>query len=196
MYDAVPSIIFPTANMKSWSGTQIDSLDNLSSRRIFMQVGTADTTVGLNVMHQLDSQLSGFYNGANVQFVATIGAVHTFPTDFDGVGDNLCTESISPFISNCAYDGAGAVLQWLYGSLNPRNTGKLTGTVVTFDQTGAFGASGMDSTGYLYVPAACQSLATLCRLHVAIHGCLQSHSLIGTKYIDNTGYTMWAGEHK
>lgn len=196
MYDAVPSIIFPTANMKSWSGAQIDSLDNLSSRRIFMQVGTADTTVGLNVMRQLDSQLSEFYNAANLQFVATIGAVHTFPTDFDRVGDNLCTESISPFISNCAYDGAGAVLQWLYGPLNPRNTGNLAGTVVAFDQTGAFGASGMDSTGYLYVPIACQGLAILCKLHVAIHGCLQGHSLIGTKYIDNTGYTMWAGEYK
>lgn len=86
-------------------------------------------------------------------------------------------------------------MQWLYATLNPRNTGTLSGTVLSFDQTGNYGAAGMDTTGYMYVPASCQASSTFCKLHVAMHGCLQSYSQIGSKYIDNTGYTMWAGKN-
>lgn len=194
MNNGNPSITTPTANMKSWSGNQIDAVGNLEARKIYLWTGSADTTVGPNVMNQLKAQLTGFANQSNVNYVTTSGAIHTFPTDFDGSGDNSCTLSISPYISNCNYDGAGAVLQWMYGTLKARNTGTLTGSVVSFDQTGTYGAAGMDTTGYLYVPAACQgSSASACSVHVALHGCLQSHSSIQTKFIDNSGYNKWAG---
>lgn len=192
MNDLVPSIILPTDHMEEWSGNEIDRVSNLANRKIYMQVGSADTTVGPNVMDQLDAQLSFFYTSSNVQFNLLNGAVHTFPTDFNGAGDNPCDLSTSPFISNCGYDGAGAVLQWIYGDLNPRNTGTLSGSIVAFSQTGAYGAAGMDTTGYLYVPAACEDGSTVCKLHVAMHGCGQSYSDIGMTFIDNTGYTMWA----
>lgn len=81
-----------------------------------------------------------------------------------------------------------------YGSLNARNTGTLTGSVVSFSQTGSYGASGLDATGYLYVPSACQSGSTVCKLHVALHGCGQAHSEIGSDFINNTGYNKWAGK--
>jgi hypothetical protein len=159
-----------------------------------MQVGSADVTVGFNVMNQLANQLSRFTTPSDVTFVVLDGAVHTFPTDFNGAGDNPCDLSESPFVSNCGYDGAGAVLQWLYGDLNPRNTGTLSGSVVAFAQTGSFGAAGMDTSGFLYVPAACEGTSTVCRLHVVMRGCGQSASLIGSTYIENTGYTFWAGK--
>lgn len=194
MNDQTPSITIPDEHMQSWSGDQIDRVSNLKQRRIYMQVGSADTTVGPNVMNQLYNQLANFDNSSNVVYTTISGASHTFPTDFNGSGDNPCSVSSSPFISNCNYDGAGAVLKWMYGTLNPRNMGTLSGNVVAFDQTGAYGASGMDTTGYMYVPAACQSgSTTVCKLHVALHGCLQCYSDIGSKFIDNTGYNMWAG---
>jgi poly(3-hydroxybutyrate) depolymerase len=193
MYNNTPSITTATNNMRSWSGSSIDSTANLANRKIYMQVGTSDTTVGPNPMAQLRAQLANFYNSANVSYVTTSGAAHTFPTDFSGSGDSSCSFAASPYISNCGYDGAGAVLKWMYGSLNPRNTGTSTGTVVSFDQTGSYGAAGMDSTGYLYVPRNCApGGGTVCKLHVALHGCLQSHQNIGMTYINNTGYTMWA----
>jgi hypothetical protein len=194
MYNGSPSITTPTSNMKAWSGVEIDVVSNLAQRKIYMWVGSADTTVGPNVMNQLQAQLANFDVSADVSYIETSGAVHTFPTDFNGSGDNSCSSSISPYISNCNYDGAGAALEWLYGTLNAKNTGTLSGTVVSFDQTGNYGATGMDTTGYLYVPANCASGSTVCRLHVALHGCLQSHSNIGMDFIDNTGYNMWAGE--
>src|SRR5437763_9006951 len=104
MYNQSPSITTPTANMKSWSGNQIDSVGNLENRRIYMQVGSADTTVGPNVMSQLKAQLANFDASANTTYVTTSGAVHTFPTDFNGSGDNACSSSLSPYISNCGYD--------------------------------------------------------------------------------------------
>jgi hypothetical protein len=194
MLDQIPSIILPTANMKNWSGKQIAPVSDLSSRRIYMEVGDVDAVVGANVMAQLAAQLSNFDTGSNVKYVTTIGAAHTFPTDFNGAGDNACDLSVSPFISNCGYDGAGAVLEWMYGSLAARNTGSLSGSLVSFAQTGAYGADGLSETGYLYVPEACQGGATTCKLHVALHGCGQSHDMIGSTFIDNTGYNMWAGK--
>lgn len=128
-----------------------------------------------------------------MSYITTSSASHNFPTDFDGAGDNACSVSTSPYISNCNYDGAGAALEWMYGSLNARNTGTLSGSVVSFAQTGAYGASGMDTTGYLYVPANCQSGSTICKLNVALHGCLQSHSNIQMDFVQNTGYNKWAG---
>jgi hypothetical protein len=124
----------------------------------------------------------------------TSGAAHTFPTDFTASGDNSCSSAVSPYISNCSYDGAGAALRWMYGALNARNNGTLGGSVVAFDQS-AFVASGqgMDVTGYLYVPAACApGGATVCKLHVALHGCLQSYSNIQMQFVNNTGYNRWA----
>ena len=180
--------------MKSWSGNQIDVTSNLPSRKIYLQVGSADTTVGPNVMAALKSQLSNFDSSANTTYVTTSGAAHTFPTDFSGSGDNACGSAVSPYVSNCNYDGAGAVLQWMYGSLKARNTGTLGGQTISFAQTGSYGSTGMDTTGYLYVPAACQSGGTVCKLHVVLHGCLQSYSQIGPKFIDNTGYNKWAGK--
>ncbi|KAI5459539.1 putative polyhydroxybutyrate depolymerase [Mariannaea sp. PMI_226] len=188
-----PSITTPVANMKAWSGSKIDPVTNLQERKIYMWTGSSDTTVGPNVMKQLQSQLANFDASSNVSYITTSGAVHTFPTDFNGAGDNSCSLSASPYISNCNYDGAGAVLQWMYGTLAAKNSGTLSGSTVSFSQTGAYTASGMDSTGYLYIPAACQSgSTTVCKLHVALHGCLQSYSSIGSKFIDNTGYNKWA----
>ena len=194
MYNQTPSITSPNANVKSWSGTSNeDTTANLTSRKIYLWTGSADTTVGPNVMAQLKSQLSTYDTAANVSYVTTSGAVHTFPTNFAGSGDNSCSSSVSPYISNCSYDGAGAVLQWMYGSLAAANTGTLGGTVVSFDQTKFIASgNGMDSTGYLYVPASCAGGSTVCKVHVALHGCLQSHGSIGTEFINNTGYNRWA----
>ena len=179
--------------MKSWSGNQIDPLSNLDQRKIYFEVGSADITVGPNVESALQEQLANFDTSSNVSYVTTSGAGHTFPTNFDGSGDNACGNTASPYVSNCNYDGAGAVLQWMYGSgLAAPNTGTLGGAVVQFAQTGSYGASGMDTAGYAFVPKSCQG-GTVCRLHVALHGCLQSYSSIQMTFIDNTGYNRWAG---
>ena len=193
IYDQVPSIDLPIKNMEAWSGKQIDPVSNLRNRQIYLEVGNFDTTVGPHVVTQLAAQLNYFDTSSSVAYVTTVGAGHTFPTDFDGAGNNPCDASESPYISNCGYDGAGAVLTWMYGTLHPRNDGTLKGRLQSFEQTGPFAAAGLAATGYVFVPAACQN-ASSCRLHVVLHGCGQSYDIIGPTFIENTGYNMWAGE--
>ena len=195
MYNATPSIAQSIANMKNWSGTRIDDVANIANQRIYLFCGTNDTTVGRRVTDQVYQLYVGtghFVAAAQVKYDNTMSAVHTFPTDFDASGDNACNVSISPYISNCNFDGAGAALQWIHGPLNPRNDGTLSGTLVRFDQTEFIAAGhGMDTVGWLYVPAAC-SAGRQCRLHVALHGCLQGHSSVGADFLNNTGYNRWA----
>lgn len=148
-------------------------------------------------MAQLKAQLANFDNSANTMFVTTNIASHTFPIGFDSTGDNACSISWFPCIGNCEYDGVGAMLKWIYGNLKARNTGTVRCMTVSYAQTGSFGAAGLDTTGYLYVPKACvASSSTVCELHVAMHGCLQSYSQIGNMFLTNTGYALWPGSNK
>ena len=52
-------------------------------------------------------------------------------------------------------------------------------------------ASGLADTGYAYIPTRCYT-ARHCAVHVALHGCLQYTDLIGSAFVQNTGYNTWA----
>ncbi|KAL4958840.1 putative polyhydroxybutyrate depolymerase [Aspergillus stella-maris] len=192
MNNNVPSIELPIAHMHLWSGQEIDDVENLKHRRIYIQTGTLDRTIGPNVVSQLHAQLSHFSSEANITYVITPAAGHTFPTDFDSEGNSPCDVSGSPYIGNCGYDGAGAVLEWILGPLTPRNTGRLSGEIIAFDQAGDYGASGMGTKGFLYVPSDCKDGSVVCRLHVVFHGCTQSYDFMGEKFVRDTGYNQWA----
>ncbi len=174
------------------SSGAIDSKSNVAAQKVYMFIGSSDTTVGPNPMNAARTQYSS--NGvtaANLEFVQRASTAHVFPTDFDATGNNACSSTGSPYISNCGYDGAKAVLSKFYGTLNARNNAPATGNYIEFDQRAFTSNPGMAPTGWLYVPANCASGAQ-CRVHVALHGCLQSYAQVGDKFIRNTGYTRWA----
>jgi len=181
------------SDLANWSGTNNDALSNVARQKVFLWVGSSDTTVGPNPMTAVKTQYTN--NGvtaANLVWNQQSGANHTFPTDFAGSGDNACGTAASPYISNCSFDGAGTMLQQFYGTLNARNNSPASANYIQFDQTPyTAGNAGMASTGWIYVPASCASGAS-CRLHVALHGCLQNYAQIGADFIQNTGYTRWA----
>ena len=180
------------ADIDAWSGSAIDPKANIAGQNVFMFVGTSDYTVGPNPMNALQTQYAN--NGvpaANLQYVQRASTAHVFPTDFDATGNNACSSSASPYISNCGYDGAKAVLTQFYGTLNARNNAPAAANYIEFDQTAFTTNPGMAATGWAYVPATCAS-GTQCRLHVALHGCQQNAATIGDKFIKNTGYTRWA----
>jgi poly(3-hydroxybutyrate) depolymerase len=196
MYNAtISSAMLNTmqADINNWSGTSIDAKAKVASQKIYMFVGTSDTTVGPNPMNAVQTQYQN--NGvpaANLSHVQRASTAHTFPTDFDSTGNNSCSSALSPYISNCGYDGAKAVLTQIYGSLAARNNAPAAANYIEFDQTPyTAGNAGMAATGWLYVPASCAAGAS-CKLHVALHGCQQSTDKIGTKFVQNTGYSRWA----
>lgn len=181
------------AKIDSWSGASIDAKSNIPSQKVFIFVGSSDTTVGPNPVAALKTQYANLgVPAGNLKYVTPSGVAHVFPTDFDSTGNNSCSSASSPFISNCGYDGAKAVLEHFYGTLNARNNAPAAGNYIEFNQATYTSANpGMGSTGWVYVPSSCAS-GTQCKLHVALHGCKQSSDLIGDKYVKNTGYTRWA----
>lgn len=183
-------------SLNAWSGTLIDDRANAAAQKVYLFVGTSDFTVGPNPMNAVQQQYRD--NGVpatSLQYVQRSGTAHVFPTDFAASGNNACNSSASPYIANCGYDGAKAVLSMFYGTLAPRNDAPAAGNYLEFDQAAFTANPGMAATGWLYVPAACAA-GTACRLHVALHGCKQDTASIGTAFVKNTGYTRWADTNR
>lgn len=180
------------ADINNWSGTANDDKASVAAQKVYMFVGNSDSTVGPNPMNALQTQYTN--NGvpaANLEYVKRASTAHVFPTDFDSSGNNACSSTASPYISNCSYDGAKAALTKFYGTLSARNNAPAASNYIEFNQSAFTSNPGMAATGWVYVPASCAG-GTQCKLHVALHGCQQTYATIGDKFIKNTGYTRWA----
>ena len=178
----------------------VDPTANLARHRIWLFSGAFDTIVPRPVMDELERYYRHYVGGSDVFYEKGLEAGHGQPTaDF---GNPWCGAEADPFINRCGYDAAGELLRWIYGPLDPPNTGRLGGEFVRFDQTPFLAdptAHGLDTTGWLYVPAACRAGAR-CRLHVAFHGCRQAQGFApapglpayGTTFVRHAGYAEWA----
>ncbi|NEX64855.1 extracellular catalytic domain type 2 short-chain-length polyhydroxyalkanoate depolymerase [Noviherbaspirillum galbum] len=174
----------------NWSGGAIDDKANVAKQKIYLFTGTKDNTVGVNPMLAVQQQYAN--NGVpSVNLIQAANTGHVFPTDFTSAGNNPCSTSFTPYISNCSYDGAKAVLTQFYGTLQARNNAPAAANYREFNQREFTANLGMADTGWVYVPATCAAGAQ-CKLHVAMHGCTQNYATIGDKFIKNTGYTRWA----
>ncbi|HSA82811.1 MAG TPA: hypothetical protein VLE23_18485, partial [Geminicoccaceae bacterium] len=151
---------------------RIDPLTGLDGDRVYVFSGTEDDTVTPAVV----ARAVAFYRDAGVpadaiRFVDDLPAGHAFVTESEG---SACAVTGSPFINDCDYDQAGALLAQIYGPLAPPSATP-AGALLDFDQTEFLpGATrhGLAATGFAYVPASCAGGA-VCRVHVAFHGCKQ-----------------------
>lgn len=183
----ISSLVSTTNNWAS-AGT-IDPVANLQNSKVYLFSGSIDSTVKQGVMDALKTYYSSFVPAANTVYKKDIAAEHAMITDDYG---SACSTKGSPYINNCNFDLAGAILSHLYGTLNPRNNATLpTGNFVEFNQSQFITNHGMAPTGWAYIPQACTS-GTQCRLHVVLHGCQQNVSLVQQQYVRNTGYNRWA----
>ena len=183
------------ATTKSWSGSRIDDIENMKKQKVYIISGTKDTVVVPGNVNLLYDFYKNFIPEANIVYKKDIASGHTFPTDFDSTGNNACSTGASPYISNCGFDGAGAILGQIYGTLKAKTTP--AGELLTFDQSEFYSnpsSIGLADLGYVYVPTTCKTKK--CSLHVVFHGCLQSSANIGTRFIDGTGYNRWADSNK
>ena len=178
------------SDIDSWSGNAIDNKANIAQQNVYLFVGSKDAVVGPRPMQAVQAQYID--NGAEmVSMVQLSNTAHVFPTNFNATGDNPCSATLPPYISNCNYDGAKAVLTQFYGTLQARNNAPAAANYIEFNQSEFTNNIGMAATGWVYVPVACSVFAK-CKLHVAFHGCAQSTANIGDKFVKNTGYTRWA----
>jgi poly(3-hydroxybutyrate) depolymerase len=189
----------------------IDNAGHIASQRVFILAGGRDPIVPAAMAAQTADYYSRFSMPAhNISTKLLDNAGHTMPTLTYGRG---CSVTDSPYIGKCGFDGAKAILSWILGPLKPPRHGALTGRFVEFDQsryvrnTSFLWLTGMDTTGWVYIPAACAQGAA-CRLHIALHGCQQGQSYLplksppggglyyGTTFVRHAGYAAWADTNR
>jgi poly(3-hydroxybutyrate) depolymerase len=190
--------IMANAAKQSALAQRIDPLSNLAARRIYIFSGTGDSVVRPPAVNATAT----FFELVGVKKV-NLNYVHDMPAGHaviaPGYG-NDCSANSAPYISHCtlhgkSYDQAGALLSHIYGELQPRVDAP-AGEVVSFNQRAYAAAStGMAGVGYLYVPPACAA-GEACKVHVALHGCLQAagsaDGQYGDQFFTKAGYNNWA----
>ena len=185
-----PQRLLEIAQKRAEQG-KVDDLSNVQDQAVYIFSGTKDETVAQRVV----DQASQFYKLAGVaeqriEYVDTVDAGHAMVTEDYG---NECEITASPYINDCDYDQAGAILRHIYGPLDPPSK-RLGGRIVEFDQSAFINdppAHSMNTVGYAYVPAACNS-GLPCRIHIAFHGCRQGTDQIGNQFYTDAGYNRWA----
>lgn len=166
----------------------IDATANLAASKVYLFSAANDSVVNEATTTSLQSYYQNFLPTTNIVHKKDIPSEHSFVTDNYGAS---CLTKTAPFINNCNFDLAGALLQHLYGALHARKSDGLDGKLAEFDQSTFVAGHGMGETGWIYVPKAC-SLAAPCRVHVALHGCRQNSTDVGQEFVRNAGYNRWA----
>jgi hypothetical protein len=168
----------------------IDPLTGLVEDRVYLFSGGKDHVVASSVVEAARR----FYGEVGVAedaitLVTRPDAGHTFLTVDNG---NACDVTASPFLGDCDYDQAAAILKQIYGELQPPSQ-QQEGTYLIFDQSPFVSGlgHGLSSEGVVYVPKRCAEQGG-CRLHIALHGCEQNRETVGMKFIEGSGFTRWA----
>lgn len=207
----------------------LDDPAHLARHRVWLMQAERDPVVA----PPLVTAAAEFYRQAGVPAHAlklrpVPGAGHGQPQPG---GPVACGSTASPYLTDCdGVDAAGELLAWLYAPggagladpVTPRAEG-----LRRFDQRpyrrapaspGAGGAGaaahfdGLDDSGWLYVPAACEAgrsvraarrSAPACRLHVVFHGCAQGQGFagpdgqpVGARFVAGAGYNRWAESNR
>jgi poly(3-hydroxybutyrate) depolymerase len=179
-------------NAQAASG-KIDPTSHLANKPIYMFSGTVDTTVKQGVMDTLKQYYESYTDPIHIVYNNNTPAAHGW---ISPDGTVACGSSTTPYINNCGgMDPEQTFLTNFYGSLNAKNTGKLTGSYIKFDQNefanGNAKSYSMDSTGWLFVPQSCSS-GQPCRLVIALHGCLQYQGVVQQQFVQKSGINEWA----
>jgi poly(3-hydroxybutyrate) depolymerase len=174
----------------------IDDTANLSRARVYLFSGQNDETVPPPVM----DSVHGFYKAFSTDAVRAVTdrpVVHALVTDDYGLScDELAKKPAAergPYLCNGGYDTAGALLTQIYGPLKPR-VAPVPANLRTFSQ-GEFTHGEQDSLhpqGHVYVPSACADGKPACKLHIALHGCLQNQDTAADAFYAHAGYNSWA----
>ena len=171
---------------------KIDPLDGLKADNVYLFSGNRDETVTRPVVQEAER----FYKAAGVEagnltLVEGNGG-HAFITEQGGAA---CGISATPYVTDCDYDQAKAILGWIYGPL-AEPAAEPQGRFVIFEQVEfARSDAGLATEGVVYIPKACEE-QTGCRVHVALHGCEQSREKVGDTFVKDSGFARVADANR
>jgi poly(3-hydroxybutyrate) depolymerase len=173
---------------------KIDDLSGLADDKVYLFSGNEDQTVVRSVVEAAKR----FYAAAGVPegsitLVEKEGG-HAFLTETEGTA---CGLSEGPYVSDCDYDQAKAILQWIYGVPLAEPSPSPTGKFIVFDQSAFSGGvpNGLAAEGVVYVTEDCVTHPG-CRLHIALHGCEQSREKVGDAFIKESGFARYADTNR
>ncbi len=178
----------------------IAPIESAITDRVYLFTGKSDHTV----VPAIVISAAAFYRDLGVpteqiKLVSDINAGHAFVTES---ADLACDETSKPYVVDCDYDQAGDLLSFIYGPLKPA-AAQATGEYIIFDQrpfTRDLPTHGMETSGVVYVPAACRDgrdpTTPRCRVHIAFHGCSQNRVLMGDAFVRGTGFARWADSNR
>lgn len=174
---------------------EIDPIETVKKHRIYLFSGKEDRTV----VPAIVASAAEFYAqiglpSDRVQLVTGYDAGHAFVTDGQG---EACDYSGTPYIVDCDYDQAGALLTQIYGQLKPRSDTP-SGRYVVFDQdtfTNDLPNAGLSDKGVVYIPKECAGQSG-CRVHIAFHGCAQNRSSVDNRFVAESGFDRWADTNR
>jgi poly(3-hydroxybutyrate) depolymerase len=171
---------------------RIDATANLGAARVWLFSGSRDRTLERPVV-EAAAQFYALFGAKNIP-IHSRPAGHAMVTESAGTA---CGTTEPPFINDCDYDAAGALLAHLLGPLKPAAT-KADGRLVLFDQKpfadGNPHALSLADAGYAYLPVVCTTQP--CKVHVAFHGCRQNADEIGDRFAREAGYNRWADTNR
>lgn len=180
----------------------IDPIAAVRGDRVYLFHGEADSIVAQAPV----TAAAAFYSQLGVP-AADLHTVLSLPGGKAGhalvvVEDgSACGLNGPPFIDACGYDQAGEILAWIYPDIDrAAGPGPAAGERLVFDQTEFLPGAvryGLAREGVVYIPRACRGGAG-CRVHIALHGCLQSRTVegFGDAFVERTGYLGWADANR
>lgn len=171
---------------------KIDPLSDLAKDNIYLFSGNEDQTVARAVVEAARDFFKDVgVPESNITLVENEGG-HAFITEEGGAA---CGISAKPYVSDCDYDQAMAILAWIYGPLQDAAS-EPKGRFIVFDQQAfARPEDGFADEGVVYVPPACAAQQG-CRVHIALHGCEQSRETVGDDFIKESGYAKIADTNR
>ncbi len=168
----------------------ISVVDVMQDARVWIFHSPDDALVSPQAGEALAEFYRAFVPAESIAVVNDIESAHGWATIDAGIA---CDEQGGDYINACDYDTAGEILRHLHGDLQPRADVAVNDNLVTIDMSGFFGSgSNIADTGFAYVPSACRSAAADCRLHVAIHGCVQGAEFLEDRFVRQAGFNEWA----
>jgi len=170
----------------------IDPIAGLADDNVYLFAGDDAPTVTWPVIKaaEIYYRKAGVDPG-NLTLIEDAGG-HAFITEHGGAA---CGLSVVPFVSDCDYGQAQAILAWIYGPLAAPSD-EPQGEFLVFDQrTFAQPGDGLADQGVVYIPQDCRT-ATGCRIHIALHGCEQSREVVGDVFSKETGFAEAADANR
>ncbi|WP_245297154.1 MULTISPECIES: poly(3-hydroxybutyrate) depolymerase [Rhodomicrobium] len=170
---------------------RIDPLKSLAQDKLYLFSSRKDDTIESGVVEAA----AEFYRRAGIQaantdFVIHDKAAHAFLTESQGLA---CGTTGTPFINDCDYDQAGAILERLMGPLKPAGEA-VEAHFQRFEQRPFLDRlpdADFDDEGLVYIPAECRTQGG-CAVHIVFHGCKQGLAAIGEQFVKGSGYARWA----